>query len=301
VFDWLPAYQRFLIDTTMITGILVLSVALLFQCGLFSLASAGFTAVGAYTSALLVKNEHWPLWLGIVLAPLVAGTLSFLFGIPVLRLRGIYLALGSLALAQAIVIGIANFDFTNGVLGISGIPVKVTTLEILATLAVLCVVLQLIHRSHFGRALRAVRLDERTAQGLGIHVFAYRLTVFTISGALAGLAGALEAHRTGVISPDQYSFSLLIVIFTYALIGGTGHWAGPLAATFAITVIRQNLHFAGSIWEDLIYGALLVIVMLVAPSGLTDRGLYRRLRKGRPPVPTPSTTVPEPQPDLVGS
>jgi branched-chain amino acid transport system permease protein len=294
VFDWLPAYQQFLVDITLIQILLVLSVAILFQCGLFSLASAGFMAIGAYTSALLVTRQDWPVAGGLVMAMLVGGALSLLFGLPVLRLRGIYLALGSLALAQAVVVGISNVSFTNGVLGISGIPVEVNTTELVIIAVAVCVVLQLIHRSHFLRAMSAIRLDERTAQGLGINVFRYRLTVFTISGAMAGLAGALEAHRTGVISPDQYGFSLLIVVFTYALVGGVGHWIGPMLATVAFRFLQQNLDFVGTDWENAVYGGVLVLVVLVAPNGLTDRGLYRRLgRRLRrsPPVPAVSTAA----------
>jgi branched-chain amino acid transport system permease protein len=304
VFDWLPAYQQFLLDITLIQILLVLSVAILFQCGLFSLATAGFTAVGGYTSALLVTRQDWPVAVGLVMAAVVTGALALAFGLPILRLRGIYLALGSLALAQAIVVGISNVSFTNGVLGISGIPVEVNTTELAVMVIAACVTLQLIHRSHFSRAMSAIRLDERTAQGLGINVFGYRLAVFTISGALAGLAGGLEAHRTGVISPDQYGFSLLIVIFTYALVGGVGHWIGPVLATVAFRVLQQNLGFVGTDWESAVYGGVLVLVMLVAPNGLTDRGLYRgvrrRFRRAVPDVPSPGAESAAPEAQLAG-
>jgi branched-chain amino acid transport system permease protein len=283
VFDWLSPYQQFIVDITLIEILLVLSVTIVFQCGLFSMASAGFAAVGAYTSTLLVTDAGWPVPLGLVAAALVSATIGLLFGMPVLRLRGIYLALGSLALAQVIVIFISNVEFTNGVLGIANIPGDITTTQLLIIVGVVCGALQLVHRSHFGRAIQAIRLDERTAQGLGINVFAYRLTVFACSGLLAGLSGALDAHHISVISPENYGFSLLIVVFTYALVGGTGHWIGAVAATVAFTVIRQNLDFAGSDWESAVYGGILVLVVLLAPNGLTDRGLYRRLRRRRSP------------------
>ena len=102
---------------------------------------------------------------------------------------------------------------------------------------------------------------------------------FTTAAALAGLAGALEAHRTSVISPDQYGFATLVIVFTYVLVGGNGHWAGPVLVTWGLTIMRDMLEFAGSNWEDIIYGVLLVLVLLVAPNGLSDRSLYRGIRR----------------------
>ncbi|MER7000931.1 branched-chain amino acid ABC transporter permease [Streptomyces sp. NPDC000410] len=217
-----PAYQQFLLDTLLIEILLVLSVAVLFQCGPFSMATPGFTAVGAYTSALLTTEQGWPVHVAVATAALAAAALSAVFGLPVLRLRGSYLALGSLALGQVVVLGISNASFTGGLFGVSGIPAGLGSEMLVVLLVGVCLLLQLVHRSYTGRATRAVRLDERTAQGLGVHVFRLRLAVFVASGALAGLAGALEAHRTGVISPDQYGFPLLVAVFTYALVGGTG-------------------------------------------------------------------------------
>lgn len=297
MFDWLSSYHQFLVDVTLIDVLLVLSVVILFQCGLFSMATAGFAAIGAYTSALLVTEAGWPTALGVPAAAVSGAVLATLFGLPVLRLRGIYLALGSLALAQVIVLGIANVDFTNGVFGISNIPQDVGTEWLLAIVIGVAIVLEVVHRSHVGRAMQAIRLDERTAAGLGVNVFAYRTAVFAASGALAGLAGALEAHRTTVISPDQYNFGLLVMVFTYALVGGVGHWAGAVVATVAFRLIEENLEFAGSDWESFIYGAILVVTMILAPGGLASRAtwrpLLRRIGPGRtrPDAPTATATT----------
>jgi branched-chain amino acid transport system permease protein len=105
----------------------------------------------------------------------------------------------------------------------------------------------------------------------------YKRVAFAASGVLAGLAGALEAHLTGVISPEQYSFDLLIVALTYMIVGGSGHWTGPLAVTVVLGMLRDQLGLGGTSLENIIFGALLVVVMIVAPSGLSDRILYRDL------------------------
>jgi branched-chain amino acid transport system permease protein len=276
VFEFLGSYE-FVLDVILVQAILVLSLYVVFQAGLLSLASVGFMAVGAYATTLLTLKAGVPVLVGVLAAPLVAGLLAAVFGIPVLRLGGIYLALGSLALGQAIVIGIANFEFTNGARGFTGIELVVTTEHILLALVIVAVALQLVHRSYIGRAIRAIRLDERTAEGLGIDTVLYKRVAFAASGMLAGLAGALEAHLTGVISPDQYSFKLLTVALTYMIVGGAGHWAGPLAVTVVLGFFRDELGLGGTAFENIVFGALLIAVMIVAPSGLSDRILYRDL------------------------
>lgn len=276
MFSFLGA-DEFVLEVILVQAILVLSLYVVFQAGLLSLASVGFMAVGAYTTTILVTKAGMPPLAGIALGAVAGGIFAAVFGIPVLRLGGIYLALGSLALAQAIVIGIANFGFTNGARGFVGIPLVVTTEELVGVIVVCAILLQLVHRSHIGRAIRAIRLDERTAEGLGIDTRRYKRVAFVVSGVLAGLSGALEAHLTGVISPDQYSFQLLTVALTYMIIGGSVHWAGPLLATLILGELREQLGVAGTSLENIVFGALLVIVMLLAPNGLSDRVLYRRL------------------------
>jgi len=291
VFDWLEPSQQYTLDITLITTLLVISVHLVFRAGIFSLATVGFAAIGAYSTAVLVTKEQWPTWAGIAVATLLPTVLAAIFAAPVLRLRGIYLALGSVALADVIVILIENTSITNRTLGFIRIPQDVTTIHLVVILLVVFALLQLDAKSHFGRAAKAVRLDERTASGLGINVRRLRFNAFVASAALAGLAGALEAHRTTVISPSQYSLGFLIPLFTYALIGGTNHWLGPVLTCWGLTALRQWWGFEDSNWENAAYGSLLIVVVLLAPGGLTDpkvlrriRGLPKRLRAGRRPT-----------------
>ncbi|MEV4380975.1 branched-chain amino acid ABC transporter permease [Streptosporangium sp. NPDC049644] len=295
MFEWLEPLQLFRLDTALILTLLVISVHVTFRVGIMSLAPMGFAAVGGYTAALIATKSELPFAVGLLAATVLAGAIGALFAPPVLRLRGIYMALGSLALAQAIVVLIRISDYTNGPNGIAGIPIEVRTEHLVVTLLVAFVVLELSHRSHFGRAAKAVRLDERTAEGMGVNVFRVRFMSFTAAAAIAGCAGALEAHRTTVISPDQYGFATLVIVFTYVLVGGNGHWAGPILVTWGLTVLRDSLHFAGSNWEDVIYGVLLVVILLVAPNGLSDRSLYRGLRRrlrGRQDRPAPDVQDP---------
>jgi branched-chain amino acid transport system permease protein len=276
VFSFLGSYE-FTVDVILVQAILVLSLYVVFQAGLLSLASVGFMAVGAYTTTILTVEHGFPVAGGIAAGAVAAGLMAAVFGIPVLRLGGIYLALGSLALSQAIVIGIANFGFTNGARGFVGIPLVVTTEQLVIVIVVVGLILQLVHRSYVGRAIRAIRLDERTAEGIGINTVLYKRVAFAASGVLAGLSGALEAHLTGVISPDQYRFELLTVALTYMIVGGAGHWTGPLAVTIVLGMLREQLGFGGTGLENIVFGGLLVAIMILAPTGLSDRILYRDL------------------------
>lgn len=292
--SFLSPVQVFTLDITLITTLLVVSVHMTFRAGLFALAPVGFAAIGGYTTAILVTRYDWPVLATVTLAPIVAGAIAAIFAVPVLRLRGIYFALGTVALAQVIVILISNMEITNGVFGIARIPNVVKTWQLVAVVGAVLLFLQLESRSYFGRALAAVRLDERTAEGLGVNVRLLRFTTFVAAAAIAGLAGALEAHRTTVISPDQYSFAALVPLITYALIGGNGHWLGPVLTAWVLIIARQQMHFIGTTWEHLIFGTMLVVLMVFAPSGLTDPKLLRRLplrrrrNPGSEPPPAPA-------------
>lgn len=278
MFELLSPYHQFQLSSLLITLLMVLSVSMLFEAGIFSLAVGGVVAIGGYGAGLLSTRSEMPLMVGLVAPPVLAALVSLLLGMAILRLRGIYLALGTFAFAQLVVIVIANWSFAGAVDGIVGIGPGLSVWSLLGVVVVICTLMELVRRSRFGRATRAIRLDERTAAGVGVDARRYRLVLFTIAGALAAFAGACDAHLVGVVSSDQYGFSLLVTVFAFALIGGTGHWLGPVAATICFTLFRQSFGYSGSGWEQVGYGAALVVIMLVAPNGLSDPSLWRRLR-----------------------
>jgi branched-chain amino acid transport system permease protein len=287
VLDWIQAHQ-FFVDITLISTLLVMSVFVVFHAGVFSLASIGFMAVGAYGSAVLTTKSGFPVWLGIVAGVACASVVALVVGLLVARLTGIYLALATFALAQAILVGIRELHVTNGVQGIIGIPLETFTWTASIILILLGILLQLIHRSYIGRALRSARLDEVVARGFGIPVRRYRLAAMVASGALAGLAGALNAHEVGVISPDQYSFTVLVVALTYVVVGGVGYWVGPMAAALALGVFHELMRNVSTDWENITYGLLLIVLILLAPQGLGDPRLRRLLPRPRRKRSTPA-------------
>jgi branched-chain amino acid transport system permease protein len=279
VFDWMDPYSQFVGGSLLVDVLLVLSLFVVFQCGVLSLATVGFCADGAYIAALLSMKADWPTPLCVIAGALGTGLIALVFGRLILRMRGIYLALGSFALGQVCVLVIANIGFTGGNEGIVGIPTDVGITGLAITVVVCCVLLQILHQSRAGRALRSMRLEDRVAAGVGVNTAMYRTWAFAASGAIAGLAGAMDAFRTVTISPSQYTFTVLVEILAMVMIGGAFHWSGGLIAALAIGLIRQKLGDTGPLVQGLLYGGLLVVVMLLLPEGVVDRRLARFVRR----------------------
>lgn len=279
MFSWLDAYWQFVGGSLLVNVLMVLSLFVVFQCGVLSLASVGFMADGAYISSLLVTEAHWPSFLAIAAGAVLTGLLALAFGKLVLHLRGIYLALGTFALGQVCVLIIANIGITGGNEGITGIPVSIDLTDLFFIVLAIGVVLQFVHRSRIGRALRAMHLDDRVAAGVGVNTARYRTYAFAASGVLAGLAGGCEAFQTVAISPDQYNFTLLVQMLALAMIGGSYHWSGGVIAAIAVGSLQQLIGLAGSTVEGFLYGGLLLVVMLLLPEGIVDRQLLRFLSR----------------------
>jgi branched-chain amino acid transport system permease protein len=301
VFDLYSQYH-FFIDVTLIRLVLVISVFVAFQAGLFSLASVGFMAIGGYTSALLVTKTGAPLLLAI-LAGVVVAILMALFISPVLRLRGTSLALATLAFSQVVVVIIGGVSFFGGQLGINVFATKLDSSIVVVSVIVACLVAQRIHRSHYRRALWGLRVDENTAAGLGVGVRTTSLMLFLVSAAVGGLAGGLDAFHSGLVLPEAYNFDLVVLGLTYVMVGGFGHWSGAILAAVVGEVIKQALHTSGGIWTNLAYGCVLIIVMMVVPNGITDPRVWRRVGRRLRPGGGPDSEPPLPAaiaPALVG-
>jgi branched-chain amino acid transport system permease protein len=278
VLDWFTRNEFFL-DITLISSLLVMSFFVVFQAGIFCLGNVGFMAVGAYTSALLTLHLGFPIVLGVLCGAVAGGLTGMLFAFMVLRLEGIYLALATFALAEAIIVLIETVGFTGGVQGLVGFPTDTLTWYVLPALVITAIVLQLVQRSHNGRAIRALRVDPVIARGLGIRVRAFKIVALAAAGVLAGLSGALNAHEVGVISPDQYNFTILVLALTYAVIGGVTHWSGALLASLVFGLFHELLRGAGTTAENIGYAVVLVALVLIAPRGLGDPRLARWLRR----------------------
>jgi branched-chain amino acid transport system permease protein len=250
--------------------------------GQVSLGHAAFYGIGAYISALTSLLWHFPFPLAALSAILFAGGCGLLLGLPTLRLKEDYLAIVTLGFGVIVDMVFLNLEITGGPDGLPGIPppsflgvsfrppglfLSLTLLAVLLTLGLTC---RLVHSYH-GRALRAIRDHEVTAQVMGINTPAYKVAIFTLAAALAGLAGSLYAHYITFINPESFGLHTSILILCMVVVGGMGSITGAVVGALALTVLPEMLREFKT-YQDLIYGVLLVGLLILRPQGLLGRG-----------------------------
>lgn len=268
-----------------IAALYALSLYVVMAAGQLSLAQAAFGAIAAYTSVLLTIDAHWPFPL-VLLAGMAASTVAAgILSVPLRRLRGVFLAIATIAFGEMIRILIVNLDFTGGANGIVGIPPKTQLWHIYLALAVAGYLVSRLGPSRLGRQMAAAREDELAASLQGIDIGRVRVLAFLMSGAIAGLAGALDAHFSYIIEPQTYGSDLAIRILTWGVIGGSTVWFGPPiggALLVLLPTILQDIGVAAGWVALLVQGTILLLVVLFLPQGLG--GLAPTLRR-RPPKP----------------
>lgn len=285
----LVVHDAYIIRILVLVGIYVLLTSSLNlvngYTGMFSLGHAAFYGVGAYTSAILVLRTGCSVWCGMAAATLSAAATAWLIAKPTLKLKGVYLTLTTLGLNIIIMLVFLNWvDLTRGPLGIAGIPVprlfgrRFTTpvayyYLIFIIDAVTIFFLSRLVRSRFGRALKAIREDERAAHACGIPLAHYKTVAFVISAALAGLAGSFYAHYMRYISPDAFSHLETFNIITILSFGGPGNLLGPIAGS-AILISATEAFRAFASYRMIIFGAVLVGTMLIRRQGLVGGREY---------------------------
>jgi len=267
--------------------ILAAGLVLLFgYANQMSFGHAGFYGIGAYVSALTTMSGHVSVWIGMALGAAAAAAAGYAIGRPILRLRGLSLAMATFAFGVIMNTLFTQLRVTGGANGLSGIPEPVLGplrfstpgqyywLGLLSALAVM-VISWNIARSHVGRALRALGASEAAAQVAGIDVAAQKTAIFTYSAALAGFAGALYAHYVSFISENSFSIDFSILVVVIIAIGGMQSlWGAVLGAAF-LAVVPELLRTAGGSYATLLYGVLLTFVFMYMPRGLV--GLITRV------------------------
>ncbi len=278
-----------------LTLVLVYAVAalglnlLVGYCGQISLGHGAFFAIGAYTAAVLTAKAHVPYLLTVPAAGLVTFALGLAFGVPALRLRGLYLALVTLALSVATPPLIKRFEGLTG--GVQGLavpqpaapgwlpldPDQYHYLLVLGVAAVLFLLAANLTRGGLGRALVSIRDDERAATTMGVDRAGVKTRVFACSAAYAGVAGALFTFALGFVAPESFTPLLSFSFLAAIVVGGLGTVAGALLGALFIEFVPQ---YAGSVNQALtgvLYGATLIAVMYLLPGGAA--GLLGRLRR----------------------
>jgi branched-chain amino acid transport system permease protein len=263
--------------------ILALSLNLIIgYAGQVSLGHAAFYGIGAYASTLTALNWHFPFPLAVLAAMLFTGACGLALGLPTLRLKEDYLAIVTLGFGVVIDIVMRNLEITGGPDGIVGIPSPVILglsfrpaplYLLLVGLGVAFALLftYLLVSSYHGRALRAIRDHETTAQVMGINSPAYKVAIFALAAALAGLAGSLFAHYIKHINYESFGLHASILILCMVVLGGMGSILGSVVGAIILTALPETLRQFQS-YQDLIYGGLLVALLVWRPQGLLGRG-----------------------------
>jgi len=260
-----------------INALLALSVYATLSCGQLALSSAGFMAIGAYAAALLTMNAKvaypWALLASMALPALVAVPL----GLPVLRIRGVFLAIATVAFGEVVRLGLVNWDYVNGAQGIVAIPQLTSVWEIYLAVALVLVLLWRLRGSKWGFALEAIREDEAAARTMGIRTTAYKLAMLVLGAAIAGLAGALEAHFTFMVAPNGFAFGRVVDMLVYAVVGGTVLYYGPVLGAAFLTVLPEllrelapRLGIEPGPLRTLVNGLVLLLVILFLPNGIVS-------------------------------
>jgi branched-chain amino acid transport system permease protein len=242
-----------------------------------------FAALGGYGSAVLTSTYGWQPLGGMVAGIALALCAALLVGYPTLRLKGHYLAMATLAIGLiAYEVAVQWQAVTGGYMGISGIPpVGIGRFEIISDrlqLIFLAAVVALtigsairLRSSRFGRALLAIAGSEDAARALGIDVAYYKLMAFLISAGYAALAGSLFVHIVGFVSPEVFGLHMVVLAFTMLYVGGIGTAAGPLIGAVIISLLPETFR-ALKDYQDLAYGAGLILLLIYAPKGLASLG-----------------------------
>ena len=262
--------------------------------GQISLGHAGFYALGAYGAALAATRLGWPLWASVPAGMVMAAIVGAAVGAAALRVSGPYLAMVTIAFGIIVEHVLVEWvSLTGGPGGIFNIP-KLSVggsywLIAVATAVTLWLTANL-RASAWGRALLAVKSSEVAAESLAISPYLTRTTAFTISAALAGLAGGLFTVLNGYISPDSFTLQTSIVFLLALLFGGLGSVAGPLVGGVALTLLPELLTGLAD-YRLILYGTLLLISIYGLPAGVV--GAVRARRRGRR-TPSGSTATPHP-------
>ncbi|MEH2394337.1 MAG: branched-chain amino acid ABC transporter permease [Nostoc sp.] len=292
-----------LIVSMVLGALLGLSLYLPLMTGQLSLASPGFYALGGYIAAILStkvltsSSSLYPiplLLLEMLIAGVISGLLGVLVGIPALRLRGIYLAIATIAFVEVLRVISLNLDITGGAIGIFGIPQPFQTqLEylwiVLPLLLISMVLLYRLERIRVGRAFIAIREDELAAGAMGINPTYYKVLAFTLGAMLAGVVGAISAHFLNTWNARQGTFDASIIYLTFVLIGGSRTFLGPVVGGIVFTALPEILrsladtgglpNWLAQFLRDgrlIIFGLLIVIGTIFFPQGLITPDFFQR-------------------------
>ena len=286
--------------------------------GLFSLGHAGFMAIGAYTTALLtipaakkqvlfmiqplispLDKLTLPFGLTFIIGGLLAAGLAFLIGLPVLRLRGDYLAIATMGFSEIIRVLITNMQgVTNGAQGLKSIPGSANIWWCYGVALIVILFIALLTSSSYGTALKAIREDQIAAESMGVSLYFHKMLAFMLSAFIAAVGGGLLASYNGTIGPDMFRVAQTYNVLMIVVMGGMGSITGSIAGAFIVTIGQEYLRVLDGpinlgFWSTdgisgmrmVVFSAILLLIIVFFRNGLFGTkelswsAIGRRLRK----------------------
>lgn len=238
--------------------------------GQFTLGQAGFMAIGAYSSAIITSMmpTYDGFYLSMVVGVIIAAIVALIFGLPTLRLKGDYLAIATLGMAEIIRIIIVNGgELTNGAAGLTGI-LPYTSWPVIYFFVVIITILVLnFLRSATGRQAITLREDEIAAESMGVNVTKMKVLIFVIGAMISSIAGSLYVSYIGTVVPKDFTIMKSIDYLIIAVLGGLGSITGTIIAAVVLGIINMFLQNVSNL-RMIIYALALILVMLFRPGGL---------------------------------
>jgi len=281
--EFLLTYHH-LFNVFLIASGYALSQWVVLRAGVFSIATAGMAAIGAYGAALLTMRWGWHYLLSLLAATVLGAFAGLLLSWPLARLRGVFQAIATLAFVQ-VVMAIALYadSLTGGAMGLNAIPNPVGTVHALLAVVAVVYLMTAISATRLGRAFEAIRQNEAVASALGVSVNFHQALAFAISGAIAGLFGGLEAFQSYTLFPATFGFPAVIAALPYVVLGGRRSVVGPIVGA-AILLVLPEISRPLADYRMALYGAVLMLVIAFLPRGIVDSAwlaLRRRRLAGR--------------------
>jgi branched-chain amino acid transport system permease protein len=235
-------------------------------------------AIGGYFAAFMVRDMGWPFWLALITAVVLGAIVGFIPALGIARTKGIATGMASISLVFIIQSVIRNLKFLGGADGFLNMP-HVSYLQPVSYVSVLIVgiVLYRLDHSRIGRAMEAMLDDPDLASSMGVSITRINVFILTLSTAIGALAGVIFAFNLGTIYPQSFGFFLLLYGNTMLFLGGRYTIWGAVVAAPILFGLPLWLPHALAAYNQVIYGALLVIILMIRPQGIITRGLLRRI------------------------
>lgn len=257
-----------LIQTTLTTLLLALSIQVPLRFGVFSFAGVGAFGIGGYGSAIAMVHLGWSTWPAVALGAVVAGVVVFLLGLVVQRLTGLYMGMATIAFTLIVsVVAVNGGEWTGGAMGLYGALGEISVLQIVVVVLLVVGLLQVTELGGMGRRIDAVRDDPELANALGVDLARYRQLSFLVSGLIGGLAGAITTLLRSTITPAEVNFHLVILALTAIVVGGSRSWMGALIGSVIFVWLPTWISFFAE-WERVAYGFIVALAAIYLPSGV---------------------------------